>query len=451
MTRRTVSAAVLATVASLATLAQEPAPPPDATIKGGDVALVKSVRVVAERIAGILKLPPRPEFVAVRADDAARASEARTRAERLLPPQVAAARGRAWEDLGLGAPGDPAALAMALELDLAGMTLDASRARLLVDPTRLLPDSGHGDPSEDPDASLLLATGVAPDEPVAGHYVAHVLTDDPAPAAPTTDALLARSALSEGTANVAALVLLFGGVGLETEVVSGKLHPDDVLGGRLIGPGTHATSPAVAAFLQFAYLDGFVQAASLAKEGNIQRLLAARKARKSTHDVMHLDRPPVAPVDIPAPVLPAAAKLTLADRDTLGEQGIVVLISQLTGKDNLGLIAGDGWMGDSVWRFEPAGVGGEGVTYWIGRFASPEAARDFSYGLERSLQARFPNDALTGDPASERVMTRSDRVFRLTAQGSEVCFRVAPPRIDTLLAVSPKKKPAERPSTPKKN
>jgi hypothetical protein len=164
----------------------EPARPETAasTIKGADTYLMSSVSAVGDRIAGILRTGGSPGIVAVRADEATRSAEALARAQTLLSPEVSAARGRAWRDIGLGAATDPQDLVNAIALDIDGVTFDASRKRLLVDPARLRSDVGHADPDEDADASILLTTGVAPDEPVVGHYLAHALLDGPSPEAP---------------------------------------------------------------------------------------------------------------------------------------------------------------------------------------------------------------------------------------------------------------------------
>ena len=314
--------------------AARPDPEADAaaTIKGGDVYLAKSVAAVGDRIAAIVGREASTGPVAVRADEATRAVLVLARAQQLLSSANAAARGRAWRDLGLGSGTEPKDLVDAIERDVPGMTFDAARTRLLVDPQRLLPTSGHGSPDEDADATILLTTGVAPDEPVAGHYMAHALLDGPGLEGPvTTDALLARSALAEGSANLAALVLLFGGVGLEAEVVSGALHPEDALGGRLVPDAMRGSSPVVHSLLEFVYLDGFAQAASLTRRGGFNRLAQERKSRRTTRDVLHLDRTPAPAVEIVAPSLPSSLLLYPADRDSLGEQGIITLVSLLTG------------------------------------------------------------------------------------------------------------------------
>ncbi|HEX4823428.1 MAG TPA: hypothetical protein VFV19_03885 [Candidatus Polarisedimenticolaceae bacterium] len=432
-----------------AALGQDAAPTPE-PVKGADVELLRTVRSVGDRIATIVGRQAKADLVAVRADEGVRAAAAKARAETLCPSTVAAARGRAWKDLGLGGIDEPADLALSLALDLPGMTLDAVGTRLLVDPNRLTPGSGRGDPNEDAEASLLLATGVAPDEPVAGHYAAHLLTDDASPPR-TTDALVARAALSEGTANVASLILLFGGVGLEAEVVGGKLRPEDALGGRLVASAQHPGGPAVGAFIDFIYLDGFAQAAALAKSGEFRRLLAERKTRRTTRDVMHLDRPPAPAASLPQPVLPPALPWTVADQDTLGEEGIVVLVSLLTGKDNLGLMAGDGWAGDALWRFE-APDGSDGLTIWSTRWISADEAKDFEYALERSLMGRFPGEEVHDAGPGVRILARPDRQYRIDTKDIDVTLTVAAPAIDAVLRGEAQKKkgPPARSSAPKK-
>jgi hypothetical protein len=347
-------------------------------------------------------------------------------------------------------------LVVAIVRDVPGMMLDASRERLLVDPQRLLPDAGRGDPEADPDAAILLATGVAPDEPLAGHYLAHAFLDGPAGETPvTTDALLAWRALAEGSANLAALVLLFEGVGLESEVVSGALRPEEVLGGNLV-PGTmRSASPVVSHLLEFVYLDGFAQAAALAGKGGFSRLTQERKTRRTTRDVLHVDRVPVPPAEIEQPALPAGLGLAQIDRDSLGEQGVISLVSLLTGKDNLGLIAGDGWVADALWRFEP-GPGsttkaGEGVTIWGTRWKTDEDAADFAYGMERCLQSRFAGEPLIEDPLrGGRVLRRPDRVYRIERSGLKVVFQVLTPAIDSKIDPSVKKKGPSPQRTPVK-
>ena len=423
--------------ASLAA-AEEPQPSPE--VKGADLELVQNVRAIGERSARTLGVPPPLSLLALRAPEDVRLAEARRRAERELPPARAAARGRAWADLGLGTEDDPAAIALALARDLPGMSFDGDRARLLVDPTRLVDEEETGDPSTNHAASLLLATGVAPDEPVVAHYIAHAATDPPLPTEPlSTDQTLARAALAEGEANLAALLLLFGGVGLEGEVVGSKIRPEDVLSGRLVSEALRSDRPIVARLVEWVYLDGFAAVAGLARQVGLQRLPAERARRGTTRDVIHLDRPAAIAAEMTKPPGPEAAGLTLADKDSLGEAGITSWVSMLTGKDNLGMIAGDGWAGDALWRFE--GEGG-GVTLWDTRWVTEEEAKDFAYSIERCLQARFPGETLAGTGDGPRSLSRSDRVYRMERRGASVSLRIAPPEWDRKLDTPPKKKGA---------
>jgi hypothetical protein len=444
-------------LAALASAAQQAPPPASAPTQEtrADAALAGDVRSAADRVAALVRGKLPATFLPTRADAAARASAARVRAERILPPAVASARGRAWRDLGLGADSAPAELAQALAADLDGMGMDGAGARLLVDPERLRGDEGEGDPDADAAASLVLTTGVAPDEPVVGHYAAHAMFDgSPSTGPVTTDAQLARAALSEGGANVAALLMLFGGVGLEAEVVSGKVRPEDAISGRLVPASVRSAAPPVAALLEFAYLDGFVQASALVKAGDFSRLVLERRRRTTTRDVMHLDRAPLVLADITPPTPPAGGGLEIVDRDSLGEEGIVAWVSQLTGKDNLALIAGDGWAGDGLWRLEPPGAPADGVTIWISRWITEEDAKDMAYSLERCLQARFPGEDLADGPDGTRILTRTDRVYRIRRTAGEVSFRVSSPAWDQRFEGVPTKKrvgpPPSKPSQPKK-
>jgi len=418
--------------------AEEPPPSPD--VKGADLELVQNVRAIAERSARALGASAPLSLLALRAGEDVRLAEARRRAERDLPAARAAARGRAWADLGLGTEEDPAAIVLALARDLPGMSFDADRARLLVDPTRLVEDDGTGDPASNHAASLLLATGVAPDEPVVAHYVAHAASDPPLPAEPlSTDQTLARAALAEGEANLAALLLLFGGVGLESEVVGSKIRPEDVLSGRLVSEALRSDRPIVSRLTEWVYLDGFAAVAGLARQVGLQRLPAERARRATTRDVIHLDRPAAVAAEIAKPPGPEASGLVLVDRDSLGEAGILTWVSMLTGKDNLGMIAGDGWAGDALWRFE--GEGG-GVTLWETRWVTEDEAKDFAYAVERCLQARFPGEAIAGTADEPRSLARSDRVYRTARHGASVSLRIATPEWDRKLDASPKKKGA---------
>ena len=84
--------------------------------------------------------------------------------------------------------------------------------------------------------------------------------------------------------------------------------------------------------------DGFERATTSLREGGLDGLRVAVLTRRTTRDIRHLDRSPLEPEEIPEPAPPAEG-LQLVDRDSLGEEGVVVLVSSWTRKDNLGLIA----------------------------------------------------------------------------------------------------------------
>ncbi len=424
---------------------------------GEDSYLAQSVRVVSDRVAAIVRLDRPPAVVAVRTDESARELVTRSIAQRILPVTRAAARGRAWRDLGLGSGTAPAELVAAIVLDLPGMSLSPSPERLLVDPERLLPQAGRGDPVADPAAAILLATGVAPDEPLAGHYLAHAFLDGPGSDDPiTTDALLARQALAEGAANLAAFAFLFEGVGLESEVLSGALRPEEVLGGQLVPESLRSSSPVVSHMLEFVYLDGFAQSAAIARKGGFGRLAQERRSRRTTRDVLHLDRPATPPGDFSEPSLPPSWGLSVVDRDSLGEQGVISMVSLLTGKDNLGLIAADGWVADGLWRFEPSTSSkagpDDGATVWTTRWKTEEDSADFAYALERCLQARFPGENLVSDATpGTKLLRRPDRVYRIDRAGVGVVFQVVTPSNDAKNAPDGKKKgPSPQPKPAQK-
>jgi hypothetical protein len=144
------------------------------------------------------------------------------------------------------------------------------------------------------------------------------------------------------------------------------------------------------------------------------------------------------------------------DQDSLGEQGVVSLVSLLTGKDNLGLIAGDGWVGDALWRFEPSpgskADADAGATIWMTRWNSEGDADDFAYAFERCLQARFPGEPLEADPVrGGRALRRADRIYRIDKNGLQVTLSVAAPSIDAKMVPDPGKKRLQPPRAPIKS
>lgn len=377
-------------------------------------------------------------IVAERADEV----ERRERTKGATPTPGAArlaARGRAWSDLGLGGPGAPERLERILDDDVDAIRLHPVEGRVLVDPDRLTSRDFGPEPAGSEGTSLLLATGVRPDEPTLAHVLVHAMQRRQKrwpSAAPTTDEALAQGAWLEGEATLVALLLLVDGVGLRDEVLAGRFDPIDACGGRLYPRAIGESEAPVAALARFVYQEGFYVAAEIVRRGGFQALVPEARSRTTTRDVMHLDRPPAAPVPVSSPlVLPQGFQLV--DEDRLGEQAIVTLVSILTGKDNLGLIAGDGWSGDALYRWERAdgdAVAG-GVTLSASRWVSDEDAIDFAYGIERSLQARFPGTDLETVAEGRKKLVFDGKVYRLDRTGREVRFRIAPATVDAAIEV----------------
>jgi hypothetical protein len=162
-------------------------------------------------------------------------------------------------------------------------------------------------------------------------------------------------------------------------------------------------------------------------------------AAATTRDVWHPERAATPRQGFPDPASPPLAGLTLADEDILGERAVVALISRWTGKDNLALIAGDGWTGDRLYRWEREGAA---VTEWITRWTDDPAAADFDYAMVRVLGARFPAAKLESASEGDRWLLAEGQVFRLRRAGVEVRFRVAPTELDARLEAQARPAPA---------
>jgi hypothetical protein len=241
-----------------------------------------------------------------------------------------------------------------------------------------------------------------------------------------TDGLLAHMAWSEGEANLVALQLLFEGLGM-TDLVE-RLDAGQLLGGRLAPQELTRLAGAERELLRFVYDEGFATAAETFRGGGWKALDRAVATRRTTRDLLHPGRVPIEPAAFAEPVPPTGEAWVLADEDSLGEQGILILVSSLTGKDDLGLQAGDGWAGDRLYRWErTAGTGSSSVTVWITRWVTEADAADFDYAYGRALSTRFPDRKL--EPAGEgaRGLTTADRVFRVERRGTEVRVTVEPP------------------------
>jgi hypothetical protein len=411
-----------------ATAAQEeeiagPGPDP-----GEDPALAQEVKRVGRRIEDLLGTQFASPPVAVRAPSDLRRVAADIRLLQMLPRERLEARARAWQDLGLGTGDSPARLYRLLAADIEGVAVDPTRRRLLVDPDRLtlldFAPREEGAP-EDP-SSVFLLTGIRPDEPLVVHGLVHLLLDlQPGGAQPeTTDALLAASAWQEGRANLVAVRYLFQTVGVGQDVLTHALDPGEVLDGALLPPFMDDVTGPDGRLLDWVYRDGFEQATAALRQGGLEGLEMAVLSRRTTRDVRHLDRPPLRPEEIPEPAPPAEG-LELVDRDSLGEEGVVVLISSWTGKDNLALIAGDGWTGDALFRWESPS-GREGVTQWITRWGSPEDAVDFEYACLRGAQARFPNPDHDPEGEGPHVFEGPDRTMEVEREDREVRVFISP-------------------------
>ena len=132
----------------------------------------------------------------------------------------------------------------------------------------------------------------------------------------------------------------------------------------------------------------------------------------------------------------------MSDLDTLGQQGIIVLLSTLTGKDNLALIGAEGWRGDCLYRFEAPEEGPAGLTVWETQWTSTEGAADFEYAFARTLSVRFPGQKLQQTAPGRRHLLSAGRVLRLERQGAMVRVQVAAEAIDTEIQTA-KVRPSE--------
>lgn len=398
-----------------------------------DPDLAGAVRDVAGRLREIRGAVPAKVPLAVRADPEARREAARARRDAVLPPARLAARGRAWDDVGLGRAGDAATFYLILAADLMDFVPSADGTQLLVDESRLSGADFGGEGGDAAAADLLFATGVRADEPAVAHLATHVLQDErgvPPGMRETTDATLAASAWREGEANLVALLLLYRGMGLQSEVASGTVSPGEYRGGDLIARPPSGSTAVLGRLLDFVYGEGFGSAAARLRGGGWAALEAASAGGGGTSALLHPGEPARKAVPIPPPDLALPADYRLVDRDTLGEYALGVLIAEGTGKENLGWIAAEGWDGDALFRFEGS-EGGDGVTFWRCRFRSDADAEDFRYGMARVLSGG--EGPPSEERASEQVFPAGARFARLFRRGTEVDIRFAPAALDAKL------------------
>jgi hypothetical protein len=276
-----------------------------------------------------------------------------------------------------------------------------------------------------------MMTGVRPDEPLVSHLLMHVRQlerEGHDSLEESTDRLLAHAAWNEGEANLLAVKYLFQGMGVADEVIALRVDPRDVLQGRLVPDALRDLTGVEALLVDFVYLEGYALAVDRYVDGGWAALDRAMSSQRTTARILHPDATPPAEPDFGPPLPPDVEGLTLVDTDSLGEQAIVVLVSVLTGKDNLGLQAGDGWAGDRLYRWEHTSgeQAGTGVTVWDTCWRNAEEAEDFEYALGRGLEARFLGMKLESAGENRRYLTADDRLFDLRHDGLRVTLKITP-------------------------
>jgi len=357
------------------------------------------------------------------------------RAQRLLAAARVAARGRAWADLGLGSPETPARLLLRIASDLPGIFVDPGAGKVLLGPGFLTDRDFAAENPDDPESVIFMAVGVRPDEPLLAHALVHLQERGSGIPPETTDRLLSRAAWSEGEANLLAIQLVFRSMGIGNEVFQSEVDPSRVLGGRLLGASAAGLPAPERSLLDFVHQEGFAQAVLLFRKGGWTAVQEGSASRTTTRDLLHPDRPRPA-VARAQPASPPVADISLADEDELGEQGVIALVSTLTGKDDLALAAGDGWAGDSLQRWERPD--GQGVTVWETSWGTEEDAEEFAYALGRCVE-----DGLAGirfeavPPGTPHGLDASwqaaGRVYRLSRTGRRAVVRVAAVDLDRLM------------------
>jgi hypothetical protein len=393
-----------------------------------DMALLAEVRAIAERVEEVRGTRFSSSPVAVRGsgEAARRARDVRTAST--IEEGRLAARGRAWADIGLGDDRRPARLLAIVAGDVVGISLDVDFRRLIVDPDRLTDDDFEPAKAGEENTTLLVSTGIRPDEPVVAHVLVHLLQlqrHDGDYLRDTTDGLLAAAALAEGEANLVAMLYLFQSMGVERTVVEFGLGPEEILEGALVPPDVVERPLGDDPFLDFVYHEGLAQLSDAFRRGGWAAVQDLLRRSATTRDVLHSERKPSRETPPDPPALPLPEGYALRDRDVLGEQSVIVLVSRLTGKDNLGLIAGDGWAGDALYRWEPDDDPAAGVTAWVTRWETEDAADDFDYAITRALTARYGKDPVVTPDGSRRFLGEGRDGF-LSRAGREIVFWVGP-------------------------
>mgnify|MGYP001823141266 CR=1 FL=1 len=183
------------------------------------------------------------------------------------------------------------------------------------------------------------------------------------------------------------------------------------------------------------YIDGFAVVAERHRVGGPAAVRALRRDAVATRDVLHPDRAGAERKTFGDVVLRGGGRVV--DRDRLGEQGVVVLISRGTGKDNLALMAGDGWAGDELVRWEHPDDADAAITVWSTAWVSAEDAKDFSYAYRRLLATRYPG-AVAGDANDDDLRVVHDgRVWTVRRDDDIVRVMVGPATQETAPKTSP--------------
>ena len=402
-----------------------------AAVKTFDEELIAEIRRIAEKVEALRAERFTRPVTALRLEaSAVAATEGRAGAG--LAAERVAARGRAWDDLGVGDPGAARRLLRHLAADLEGVAFSAERQQLLVAPELLTDRDFGGLGAETAPSAVLQMTGMRPDEPVVAHALVHALQGQRGGGAAgesTTDRLLAARAWAEGEANLLAMLYVFGGVSSAAAVFDFELDPRAVLDGALVPPLLDDLRGVEGVLERFVWIEGYFQTLEHFRAGGWDGVARAAATRQTTRGVLHRETAP-APGESeawPSPAPPGAG-LVLADEDSLGEQVVVALVSAWTGKDNLGLMAGDGWAGDRVWRWEPAGADpARGRTQWVSRWRDEDGARDFVYAARRTLEGRYGNEAARVDEAGVIHVTTPEREHTVRRDGTRVEWLVHPP------------------------
>lgn len=436
--------------ALLAAAEASPPPSPEGT---ADPDLEEEVASVARRVEVLRGLRLKQVPAAVRLpEDVHRAQQLAEPGP--LPAERLAARGRAWADVGFGDARGPAELDARLRRDIDGVSVDPTGRTLRAEPWLLPEEDLAPEPGKEaPGATLLLTTGVRPDGPPLAHALTHALERQTGPNGPsddTTDALLAARAWSEGEANLVAVRYLFEAMDLQDEILAHQVDLGEIAGGRLLPTASAAPAP-IPALLSFVYEDGFAQAVAWYKRGGFRALATAKGSRLTTRDVMHPERSPVpVPAVFKDTVQFVPSGYRVADKDRLGEQGIVLLVSAGTGKDNLGLLAGDGWAEDELVRFEPeSGETRAGATLWTTRWTNDVEAAEFADAYRRVVETRegSPLGSIEGRPGIWELRA-GGRVLRMVLRNREVSIQVLPEALDA--TVGPPFKPTTEPKPPRR-